>query len=158
MKETIECYIINLITDSRIEFELTPEEVSDSVSAQYDETVPRGRSNPILGYNSSGPRTVSYTIPLHDDYCKEGILATVNKLQALAYPIYHTGSIQAPTALIRLGKMVNTTGVCTEVGVTWKKPYRDGVYLNADVSLTFTETLSTPKGAVDIESGEFVTN
>lgn len=152
MKDTINCYIKNFVTGSTIEFELIPEEITDNYSATFDQQDIRGRSNPIQGYNSSGPRTISYTIQLHDDYCKTGILDTVNKLRALTYPEYG-GVIIPPKCYVRFGNMIGTKAITTSVGVTWKKPYRDGIFINADVTLEFTEVLENPKSASQIEGG-----
>lgn len=157
-KESITFYIINLLTNDKIVVDLIPEEVSDATQGQYDEVVPRGRSNPIYGYSTSGPRTVSFTVQLHDDYCPGNhgsIVNYVNRLRALAYPAYNGGSISSPKCLVRVGDMINFTGVCKEVSVTWKKPYRDGFYLNAEVSLSFDEVQSIAKSSSQVAKGDF---
>lgn len=148
-------YIVNLLTGSQIAIRIIPEEVSDSTSSQWEEVVPRGRSNPIYGYSSSGPRTVSYTIQLHDDYLPDGILTTVNQLRALTYPAYSGGSISPPKCLVRVGGNIKFTGICKEVSVTWQKPLRDGYYINAEVSLTFDEVCNTAKGSSEVAQGDF---
>lgn len=153
MRDEIVCYIINLVTNSRIEFTLIPDEVSDSVSSQFEETTPMGRSGPIYGYSATGPHSVSFSIQLHDDYCKGGILNTVNKLKALTYPVYNSGNINPPKCLIRIGNIINMTAKCSEVSVTWQKPYRNGQYIMAEVSLSFDEVTSRSMSAYDVEKG-----
>ena len=153
--EMVSFYIVNLITGNQMVIRIFPDEVTDSVSSQWEEVVPRGRSNPIQGYSSSGPRTVSYTLQLHDDYLPDGILATVNQLRALTYPVYNGGSISPPKCLIRVAGNIKFTAICKEVSVTWMKPLRNGYYINAEVSLTFDEVPSVAKSAVEITNGAF---
>lgn len=152
-KDKINCYIKNLVTGTTIEFELIPETVSDNNSASFDAQDIRGRSNPIQGYNTSGPRTVSFSIQLHDDYCKDGILTTVNKLRALTYPAYG-GGVTPPSCYVRFGKMIRMKAVVTSVSVQWNKPYRNGVFTQAEVSLDFTEIRNKSLSASNIEGGK----
>lgn len=155
MKDNISrlpCYIINLVTGTRIAFTVIPEDISDSNSAQFDDQSIRGRSTPLKGYSGSGPRSVSYSLDLHDDYCQGGILKTVNKLKALVYPVYG-GVVTPPKCYVRLGNMVGMTAVTNSVNISWKPPYRNGVYVCATVSLEFSEVVKTPYGATDIEKG-----
>lgn len=152
-RETISCYIRNLITNTNIEFELIPEEFTETNSATFDPHNIRGRSSPLQGYNSSGPRTLNYTLQLYDDYCKDGILLTVNKIKALTYPEYG-GAIIPPKCYIRFGGMINMQGVVSNVSVNWKKPFRKGIFINADVSIDITEVVDKPKSAYEIETGK----
>lgn len=150
--ERLPFYIINLITNTRITFSILPEDISESNQAQFDEQSIRGRSSPLRGYNTSGPRNVSYSLELHDDYCEGGILATVNKLKALSFPTYD-GIVIPPKCYIRIGNMIGMTAVTSSVSVSWKPPFRNGVYLCASVSLDFSEVVTVPYGARDIERG-----
>lgn len=150
-KEYIPCYIINLVTGTRIEFDITPDSIDDSNSASFDAQSIRGRSSPYQGYSESGPRTVSYSVTLHHDLCKDGLLNTVNKLKALTYPEYG-GILQLPQCLVRIGDMIHCKAIVGDVGVSWQKPIRDGIYLVADISLSFTEVVDTPYGANEIEA------
>ena len=151
--DSIPCYIINLNTSTKIEFNLTPEEISESNSTSIDEQVPKGRSSPIIGYTSTGPNELSFTISLCDDYLDESIDVVVRKLKALIFPLYNT-MIYTPKALVRIGSFINFTGVPTSVDVTWKKPYRNGLYIYADVSLAFTEVTDKALDSKDIEGGK----
>lgn len=148
-KDYIPCYIINTVTGGTIEFDCEPDEISDTVSAQFDPQEIRGRSSPYQGYNSSGPRTLSFSLILHDDLCKEGILNTINRLKSLVYPGYG-GVLSTPACLVRIGDMIHMKAIVSDVGVSWQKPYRNGVYLLAEVSLTLSEVVDTPHSASDI--------
>ena len=149
-KDTIPCYIINLVTNSKIEFECTPESVSDNNSAQFDSQEIRGRSSPYQGYSGSGPRSLSYNIVLHEDLCKEGLINTINKLKALTYPEYG-GVLLTPKCLIRLGNMIHCQATVSDVSITYQKPHRDNIYVYAEVDLSFSEVVDKPYSASEIE-------
>lgn len=148
-KDYIPCYVINSVTGGTIEFDVEPDEITDTTSAQFDPQDIRGRSSPFQGYNGSGPRTVSFELTLHQDLCKDGLLNTINHLKSLAYPGYG-GVLTAPKCIVRLGEMVHMKAIINDVGVVWQKPYRDKCYLLATVSLNFTEVVDTPFSASDI--------
>lgn len=150
-KEYIPCYLINLVTNTKIEFDITPDSIEDSNRASFDTQSVRGRSSPYQGYSESGPRTISYSITLHHDLCKDGLLSTINKLKALTYPEYG-GVLNLPLCLVRIGDMVHCKAIVSDVGVTWQKPIRNGIYLVAEISLSFTEVVDTPYGAKEIET------
>lgn len=137
-KDTIPCYIINLLSYCRIDFVLEPDNISDNTSANFDTQDVRGRSTPYLGYDYSGPHDISFSITLQDDYCKEGILNTANHLKALCYPSYEGGILTPPRANIHIGDMINGTYIIKSVSVNWQKPYRNNVYMMADVSISAT--------------------
>lgn len=153
-KDNISCYIKNLITGTTIEFDLIPEEFSETNVATYDQHNIRGRSSPIQGYSNSGPRNISYMVQIHDDCCTNGIVDTVNKLRALSYPEYG-GSIVPPKCYIRFGDMLSIKAVVINVNVTWRKPYRNGTFINADVSLDFIEIIDKPRSASEVEGGKY---
>ena len=150
-KEYIPCYIINTLTGGKIEFECEPEEISDTNSNQFDPQDIRVRSSPFQGYSSSGPRTISFSVMLHDDLCKEGILNTVNHLRSLTYPSYG-GVLIPPKCLVRIGDMIHCNAIVNDISVTWQKPYRSGTYVAAEVSINLTEVVDTPYSASEIWS------
>lgn len=155
-KDYIPCYVINTLTGNTIEFDVEPDEITESNTASFDPQEIRGRSSPYQGYNSSGPRNISFELVLHQDLCKDGILNTVNHLKSLVYPGYG-GVLRAPECMIRLGNMIHCKAIMTDVGVTWQKPYRDNVYLTASVSLSFNEITDNPQSSADIWSkGGFI--
>ena len=111
----------------------------------------RGRSSPFKGYSSSGPREVSFSISLCQDYCKEGLLKTVNRLSALTYP-HNESYVKPPKCKIVIGKFINITGVITAVGVEWRKPYKEGIYSFADVSISASEVVDKSQSDNEIEA------
>lgn len=148
----ISCYVYNMNTGTMINFGIaTPEEVNDSNTANFEDQAVKGRSSPFKAYDSSGPRNISFTIELSADYCKEGIVQTVNKLEALVYPHKQTVIVE-PRCRFVLGKFLKVTAVPVSVDVIWKKPYKDGIYTLADVSITLNEVESVGTFAKEVES------
>lgn len=150
--ESVECYVKNLVTGTTIKFRALPEEFSESVNATFEEQPIRGRSEAYQGYSYSGPHNLSFDVTLHDDLCDDGIQNTVNKLKALVYPDYG-GTIISPKCYVRFGNMVAMKAIISSISVSRNKPYRDGIYLSASVSLEFTECENLSKSVRDIESG-----
>lgn len=147
----ITCYIYNLNTGTQVNFGVsTPDEISDSNSANFEDQAVKGRSSPFKAYDSSGPRTISFTVELVADYCSEGIVKTVNKLRALVYPHKQTVIVE-PRCKVCIGNFLQVTGVPTNIDVTWKKPYKDGIYTLADVSITVSEVEDAGRFSKEVE-------
>lgn len=155
---TIPAYIVNILTGTVVEIALLPDEVSENYGAEIEPTPIMGRSSPIMGYSGGGPKTVSLSLILYDDYCKDGIIQTVNNLKALSYPEY-SNIVEPPNCYVRIGDFIKLYGVCTSVGVSWSKPIRkdhvsgEMTYIKADVSLEFQNCVSTPFSATSVERG-----
>nr|DAY14360.1 MAG TPA: putative peptidoglycan binding domain protein [Caudoviricetes sp.] len=148
----IPCYIINLNTDTKIEFNIeTPEEITDSSTANFTDQTVRGRSSPFKAYENSGPRSISFSVILVDDYRHGGLVNTVNALRALVYP-HNDAYIIAPQCLLRIGDFLNIKCVPSDISVTWRKPYREGIYTVAEVSITVSEVESEGKSTVEVEN------
>lgn len=153
-KEEVELYITNLVTNNTITFDVTPDSFSDSASANFDSEDIRGRSTPIWGYNSSGPRTASIELNLFDDYLYYGIENTVRFLRALEYPSYTQSIVTPPSAHLRYGDMFAAKVIVTSVSISWSGPYREGHHINATADLDFTEIVDTPYSVGQVERGE----
>lgn len=146
-------------TGVEVRLKLPPESIDDSYSANFPTTSMQGRSSPIYGYGDGGPRTVSFSIVLYEEFIDgdKDIIDVVNELKSLSYPEYR-GRVIAPRAIVKLGGMVNIIGVCSSVGVNWQLPYGETSrgrvsYLHADVSLSFDEVKPIPSSASDIIKG-----
>ena len=146
-------YIANLTTGTYIYFDVAPDgHISDGVNASYDSMQVPGSTRTIYGYENTGPRTISFSVRLHDDYCRYGIKTTVNYLRALAYPEYG-GFVYPPQCYVRIGNLMRFTGICTSVGFSWDRPIRNNMYLVADVSLTFDVIYNFSPSAREVEEG-----
>lgn len=147
----IPCYVYNMNTGTMIQFGVsTPEEISDSTTANFEDQAVKGRSSPFKAYDNSGPRSISFTIELVADYCPDGIVQTVNKLRALCYPHKKTIIVE-PKCRVVIGNFLKVTCVPTAVDVVWKKPYKDNIYTLADVTLSLSEVESAGTFASEVE-------
>ena len=146
----IEFIIINMNTGSDIKFGIAPETISDSINAVFSEQAVMGRSSPYEGYSSSGPRDISFTVPLYASYCPEGIIATERKLRALVYPSKSVG-IQPPKCRFKIGAFIDVICVPKSISTTWKKPFIDETYMFADVTLTITVIEDNCRFAKEVE-------
>lgn len=63
----IDNYIYLYHTDTLIAIPTYPDQIQDSMSAQFSQTSPLSRSAPIYSYVNSGPRTFQVTLNLHRD-------------------------------------------------------------------------------------------
>lgn len=152
-------YLTNLVTNNTLAFDVKPESFSDSNSAQFDSEDIRGRSTPIQGYSSSGPRSFNISLALYDDYLYYGIINTTKFLRALEYPSYAQGIVTPPSAHLRYGSMVSAKVIVTSVDVSWSGPVRstsDGsqYHISASVSLGMSEIVDRPYSTSQIERGD----
>ncbi len=135
-------------TDSIIEFDLLPDQITENVSSDFDSVVIPGRSEPYLNYTGGSNREISFTIKLHHALCinPKGIVKTVNALKALNYPSYQFGYIVPPFCYVRMGNFISFYGVSNPISVTWQKPIiydevtGDFIYSYADITLSFKQT------------------
>lgn len=153
-REHFNSYIKNLITGSMIEFEL-PRGLSDNIAAEFENTPIRGRSMPFHGYSSTSDRTISISLPIQADFCKEEFDVTINKLRALNYPGY-SNEVQPPICYVRLGNVIHDTFIINSVGVSYGDdgPFRDNKYTYAEVSLELVWVPSSVPSVTDIEAGK----
>lgn len=149
-------YIKNLVTGTTIELEL-PQEVTDQIATDFDDIVIRGRSAPLRGYSASGPRTVSFDLELHEDYCPYGLVNTCAQLKALCYPGYDS-NVNAPQCYVRIGQAVTGIFTVSDVSVTYQTPYRDDMYVFANVSISLTEAGDVVRSAAEVEAGGGMTS
>jgi hypothetical protein len=152
----MDCFVINMLNDDSISFACEPEEITDNNQNNFEAVDVRGRSSPYQGYSHSGPRTISFTLTLHQDLCPMGLLNTINHLKALTYPGYG-GILEIPKCYVHIGYMISCLAIISEVGVSWKPPIRDHAYVQADVSLAFTEVRDDPLSYQEvIDNGQYI--
>ena len=142
-----QCFIVDTITPStRVYFQMMPE-VTDSKSINWNQIDIIGRSHPILGYASSGPRTFSFTLSFfahatnRDDTSQTRIQANINFLLSLTYPDYSGGSVKPPhKCILHLGEQVHWPVVAQDISVTYKPTgWLNNLPVHAEVSCLFIE-------------------
>lgn len=153
----IVAYMENLTNGTHVDLPVLPEEISDDYSANFENLPVMGRSSPYVGYSGGGPRTVSFSLTLHADYCNGDLLGTIRKLKSMAYPEYED-YVDPPEILFRLGDFILIRGYCDSVSVNWQSPYgkdQNGntIYYLADVSISLGEAVKIAFSASDIIEG-----
>ena len=134
------------ISDSSLDIPAYPEEVQDSRKANYT-TMPDllYQYEPWYLYESSGPRTNTYTFNLHRDmWSGDHRDGQANQLirfcQANCYPQFSGAAVNIPTVTLYVAGSPLISGIMEDVSVTWDGPIGlDGWYLRFDLELTITE-------------------
>lgn len=120
---TYSAFIRNNITGTVINFPVTPENITESQSANFTQQDIIGASRPRIVYSSTAAKTMSLSLKnLSEDYVMSGftdLLQYVRALQALVYPNYNAGVVQAPDLTLVIGDR-SMSCVCTNVSVTWR--------------------------------------
>ncbi|MBO7615056.1 MAG: hypothetical protein J6T15_05110 [Bacilli bacterium] len=131
----------------------SPQSLSDTVTASFNQQSIPGGSAPVITYSSTGARTVSMELLIPIDYLPPGSLYSnteeyLNAFRALVYPGYSEARVIAPNCYLHLTN-IDLDGVCTQCGISYKPDQRFGIdgALGADVSLSFTEVLNTSLGS-----------
>lgn len=153
MMRLLDMYIVNLRTGTVLDFFIIPEgPISETLGVTWGSQQIPGSSRVYYGYDNTGPRTVSFSIRLHDDYCKLGIKQTVQNIKALAYPEYD-GYVYPPECYVRVGNFLRFRGLCDSVTLSWERPLRDNQYLVADISLSFNVVHPIAYSSEEVEGG-----
>ena len=150
----LDCYIINTSLNPgesgrTIPLMFSPNSLSDSVSASYNQQQLPGGSAPVITYSGTGARQLSMDFFVPIDYLPpsseyKNTEQYLNALRALLYPKYSGVSVKPPTCEVYLTNTM-LLGVCTQCSISYKTDQRygnDGA-LGADVSLTFLEVVDS---------------
>lgn len=147
-----EVMLYSSLTGETVAIPAYPEAVSDKRNANYT-TMPDiiYQYEPWQVFESSGPRTNTYTFHLHRDmWTGDHGDGNANNLirfcQAQCYPKYSGASVNTSTVTLYISKEPVITGVLNDVGVEWSGPLgqRDNWYLDFTLTLTITEVSNQP--------------
>lgn len=130
-----------------IPFVFSPDGLSDSVQASYDQKAIPGASAPQITYSSTGARQVSFTITLPLDYLPPSsdfndFEDYLNAFRALVYPKYlSSGKVESPHCKL-LTSNIELDGVCSNCTIEYKTDrYANDGSMSATVSLSFMEVI-----------------
>lgn len=129
-----------------VDIPVYPEELEDSIKANYT-TMPDllYQYEPWYVYQSSGPRSNSYTFHMHRDmWTGDHRDGKANELirfcQAACYPEYSGSAVYSDTVTLYVKGSTLITGILTAVDVKWSGPIGlDGYYLEFELVLHITE-------------------
>ena len=135
-----------------------PDQITDSMTANFAEQNALGRTAPVYTYNNSGPRTVQINLFLHRDMMDDintGISNSklgegedyvdnlLKALQAIALPKYNlqNKAIEPPMVALRISNEVFIKGIVSQsISLTYKKPIlSNGKYAIVELGLTIAE-------------------
>ena len=145
-----EVALYSTLSNSYVYFPVYPEELSDSASANYI-TMPDilYQYEPWHIYESSGPRTNSYTFFWHRDIWGNHNDGNTNKIirfcEANCYPRYNGSLVNTSTVRLYFKGKILISGILTKVSVDWDGPLgHDGWYLCCKLTLDITEISEKP--------------
>ena len=99
-------------------------EISDSKNASYESQPIIGRSTPLVGYNSTNERTISFSAVLaHDPFREKRTLrGRVRALKSYVYPDYTSSEFTNPPRRVRFryGRDIAITGIITQLDIAWR--------------------------------------
>lgn len=139
-------FINNLLTGETIQLSLSPDSVSESISANVNQEDIVARSAPIITYTSTGARQVTVSFAQTEDTLPDGfntIDSYVSALKSFVYPGYSNGLVSSPSCQLVIGTSLNVIGICQNVNVSWKPPYRNNRIQIAQIDITVLETRSS---------------
>lgn len=132
-----------------------PEEVTDQMQSNFQESSALGRSAPVYTFSNSGPRSISISLNFHRDMFEEMTTnapiregddkaeSFIHAIQAIAVPKYNLDNkaIEPPLVGIRLGQEVFIKGIVSGgVRVTYGKPILvNEKYATVKIDFTVTE-------------------
>ena len=156
MPSYINAYLVNLVSGEVIPLITSPQGLSESISANYNEQTIVARSAPMITYTDTGARGVNFNLKVHEDILPKGynIDSYVNAFKALVYPEYNNGNVTPPSVKLMVGTSVNVIGVPKSVNISWDTIiFRDNRIPMASIDVSITETRKTCPGATTIRNG-----
>lgn len=128
------------------DFPVYPEELEDEYKANYTQMPDMlYQYEPWQVYQSSGPRTNTYTFKFHRDmWTGDHTDGKANELirfcEANCYPEFRGSAVNVPTVTLYISGSPHITGILTSVSPRWSGPLgSDGWYLVCELVLSITE-------------------
>lgn len=131
-----------------------PENITDGVTANYNDETPVGRSEPYLVYQSTGSRDIPFRFTMHREMTENeaDIENIVKYIESAVYPNY-SGGVAAVKTSVEIGNQIYISGVMTTQSTEWSGPIdENGKYKMVTVSFTVRESTGNPKSHSQIRS------
>lgn len=139
------------LDDSSIDFPVYPEEMKDSRSATYTEMPDMlYQYEPWQIYQSSGPRSNTYTFKMHRDmWTGDHRDGKCNQLirfcEACCYPEYNGSAVNTTRVTLYIKGQPLISGILHRADTAWSGPIGlDGFYLECELTLEISEISDTP--------------
>ena len=151
--------IYSELASTSLDIPVYPEELQDSVSANYTQ-MPEliYQYEPWQLYQSSGPRIAPLTFVFHRDmWSGDASDGKANELirffEAMCYPEYTGSIVNSDIATLYIKGQTFVRGIITEVSKKWSGPLlRDGFYAVCELSVSITEVSENPLSASFVRS------
>lgn len=137
------------LDDSRIDFPVYPEDLSDGRKANYTNMPDLlFQYEPWQIYTSSGPRTQTFSFHFHRDiWTGDHRDGKANELiracEANCYPRYRGSAVETSIVTLYIHGNAMIRGILTDVNVNWSGPIGlDGFYLECKMDISITEVSS----------------
>ena len=144
--------IVEAESGKRVEFDLNPEEFSDTGDTEYAGIDIPGMSNPKLQYTGGNERVLSFTVFLHHG-ATEDVPSAIRQLQSWRYAEYTNGRLNnpPPRLLIVIGETwPDEQWVLRTCNVT-RKRFDKELHCNyAEVELEFVQFITESIDAKDV--------
>ena len=160
MARIFECSITNLLIPAGkkgrdILFTMSPTTLSDSISANYNQTPIPGASSPVVTFSNTGARQVNISFEVTIDYLPPGYNDTeeyLNAFRALVYPDFNGNIVKTPNCILNMPNLT-IDGCCASCNIEYKtERYGQDGAMGASVSLSILEVMDKPYGSVYIAS------
>lgn len=152
--------LVDLTNDGSFEFYL-PSDITSNNSVNYESSSIKGRSAPLQGYETTGPRSIDVSLtlaagikPYDTGDMVDRMHKDINFVESLLYPDYSSAYVLPPaTVLLSLGPDIRVKGVMTNFSKNYKAPLDEkGRYMICDISFTITQVTDDPPDYTDIRN------
>ena len=146
-------YLYNINTAEWVIIPVIPDSLSASYSANFQSVTTHGLIRPVRYYTGGSEKSVSFTIKVHEDLqyeysntksdeyanTKSNLYALIDVIKRLSEPnTDHVNQVLLPPKVyFQLGNQFAGTGH-VDTSVSFSVPFRNGRYIMADISFTFT--------------------
>jgi len=146
-------YLYNINTAEWVIIPVIPDSLSASYSANFQSVTTHGLIRPVRYYTGGSEKSVSFTIKVHEDLqyeysntksdeyanTKSNLYALIDVIKRLSEPnTDHVNQVLLPPKVyFQLGNQFAGTGHI-DTSVSFSVPFRNGRYIMADISFTFT--------------------
>ena len=136
--------VFNYLTNQLIPIPVMPNNIAESIKANYSEQAIIGSSRPFVCFTSTSLRTIGFNLQnLSQDYLPDGfkdLKQYAYALQSLLYPEYKSsGLVKPPDCHLTLGDR-GFRCVCNSVNVTWSDLVRENNIMTCNIDIQFTNT------------------
>lgn len=167
--------ILNADPRQKLYFQLMPDSLNVSKSAEWASTEVLGRSEPYRSYRSSSPRAISFTMRFFASVDQgdsgdpwDDVKRKADWLEALVYPDADTG--YPPLVNFLFGNTFSTRCLVRSVSIKFEGPWQferqvgdgdtqdtvlDILPMQAEASLALDEVNATPRLAVDVREAKY---